>query len=586
MWMKRPCTVLILCLTVFLTAACQRDDEKVVSPLQAKNVVVEPQETLSPTSLNMPPTLPQRGSNEPLLADMASVNIVSASEEPVGMQMPAFVEAEFSGRDIEGLSLWAGRTDEDGTRQLFSHQQLASEPAAGEKRTWSDGVHELVHVWYTVGDFLTDANNGDFVILWNSEQGETIQTVNGRYRLVGTEEYVEAVLIVDVIEGRSSGLIELNTGQQISPQSGDEFQVTNLQLADNLSLMPASGVTLQFNDAGQLHYEKRPLPGGNYFLGLSLETESGETVADFIDLIIGNENLRSGYRAYYDPLVGYQFLYPTFMSELEFEENRLIGRNISDTMKLTITAHPDFDQKSASDLKSEVLRSYGDVQILYEDTAPIGSTGALWTAYGYDSEDGSHTGVLLIFNHGEKTYVVDIDGRSADESTILEMVRMLSESWVTRPGANDQADGNWRLTNVDGIELMVPADFQYAKLTNDWHRFSLDDGTTFIAIRSESASGGRILDRTRHWLGIAGNEVSEFAYSDFYTVELPPYDWIRLDFSYEDHEALEMSGSIMATRIRDQIIFLWFEAPADQIGELEQQISIITITISGLVVNE
>ncbi len=568
---KRYAVAILLCYMAVISISCQQGIESGITSLATPIPQGTSQLTPLSDSLARGPTLPQRHLDNTGQPEFVTVGVVSASGEPVGLQMPAFIEAEVAGRRIINVVLMAGDQGEDGSKRLLLFDELIPEPFSDESEFWPDGIHEIVHVWYSLGDYLTDDANGDFVLLQDSNLGKLMRTVDGRFRPAGQENYIEAILIVDTGEGGSIGLIESTTGSTISPQPGDEFQITNIDLLEDLNLAYSPGVSLIFNQAGQLTYEKRPLPGGLYFLGISSETESGMTATDLRELTVGNENLRSGLKAYYDPVKRFQFLYPEYLMEITEEGERLASQNISGTVKLTITSYPESYQKPVDDLKSNVLRTFGDVQILYEDTAPMGSTGALSTAYGYEAADGSHTGVFLVFYQDELAYVVDVDGRSDDEPRMLETVKILSDSWVHRPGVSGQFSGDWQPASVHDFELWVPSDYQFVKLTNEWHRFSGDDGLTFIALRSEPAAGGRILDRMRHWLEIAVRDVDDFAYSDFYTLDLADNSWIRLDFIYKLMDGTEMAGSIMAARFDEDLLFAWAEAPAEIYETFERE---------------
>ena len=575
---KRYVAAILFCFIAVISVSCQQNIESSITSLATPITQSSSQLTPSSESLARGPSLPQRHLNNTGQPEFVTVGVVSASEEPVGLQMPAFIEAEVAGRRMKNVVLLAGRQEGDGSRRLLLYDDLRSALLAGESETWPDGIHEIIQVWYSVGDYLADDASGDFVLLWDSDLGRGKRKVDGRFRPAGQENYIETILIVDTGVGVSTGLIESTTGSAISPQPGDEFQITNTRLLEDLNVAHSPGVSLIFNQAGQLTYEKRPLPGGVYFLGISSETASGLTATDLRELTVGNENLRSGFHAYYDPVKHFQFLYPEYLMEIMQEGERLTSQNISGTLKLTITNYPDSYQKPVADLKSDVLRTFGDVQILYEDTAPVGSTGALWTAYGYEAADGSHSGVFLVFYQDELAYAVDVDGRSEDEARMLETVNILSESWVIRPGASGQFAGDWQPASVHDFELWVPSDYQFAKLTNEWHRFSGADGLTFIALRSEPAAGGRILDRMRYWLEISARDVDDFSYSDFYTLDLADNSWIRLDFIYKLSDGTEMAGSIMATRFDEELLYAWAEAPADTHDTFEKEQYLLSLT--------
>lgn len=563
--------LILLCFSAVISISCQQSIETGISTLAPPPSPDTVQLTPTSPSLIQGPALPPRHSNKPVQPEFVTARIVSASDEPVGLQVPAFLEAEVAGWQMENVVLLAGRQEENGDRYLLLYDELDPDLHSGGSERWPDGVHEIVQLWSSLGDYLTDDANGDFVLLRESNLGEDIRTVDGRYRSAGQDEYTEAILIVDSGVGGSTRLIESASGSTISPQPGDEFQIANVQLLENMSQAQSPGVSLIFNQDGQIRYEERPLPGGSYFLGISSETVPGMTTADFRELTVGNENLRGGLRAYYDPVKHFQFLYPESLMEISKEGDRLTTQNISGTLKMSITNYPESYQKPVDELKTDVLRTFGNVQILYEDTAPVGSTGALWTAYGYEAVDGSHTGVFLVFYQDELAYVVDVDSRSDEEEKMLETVMILSESWVTRPGVEGHLAGNWQPAMVNDFEVWVPTDYQYTKMANEWHKFSKEDGLTFFSLRSEPAEGGRILDRMRQWLAIAARDVDDFAYSDFYTLDLADNSWVRLDFTYELGEGTEIVGSIMASRVGEELLFAWAEAPEEFYDTFEQE---------------
>ena len=551
--------------------SCQRQPAVTNTPPPIDLSPVVAPDGQEPEGTRILPTLTRRLPASGQLPELATVRIVSASEEPVGLQMPAYLEAEVAGRSIIRLARLAGRYDDSGDRRLLSYDLLRPKTPYGEEEVWADGIHELLQVWYTEGDYLTDGENGDFAILWESELEATMRTVNGRYRSAGQNEYAEAVLFVNIKEGRTVEVVETATGMARQPEFGDEFQIANLMVVDDNQLESVPGVSLTFNEVGQLSYEKRPLPGGSYFLGLLAETESGDKASDFVNYTVGNENLRDGYRAYFDPRMGYQFLYPSDWIGIEIEENLLATRNISGTLQMTVNVRSDMDQGSISDLKSEVLSTFGNVKILYEDTAQIGATGALWTAYGYGAANGPHTGVFLVFSQDGWVFVVDIDGISERELEVLDIAGSLSESWVSRPVAIGQEPGSWTPAELNGFRIMVPSELNYALLNNGWHRFTSEDGSILFAMRSEPAADGPILDRVRHWLDVAAKDVTDFAFSDIYAFDLDGKSWLRIDFAYQRDDGIEMAGSLMAIRIEEAIVFSWAESPVAGFDALEQE---------------
>jgi hypothetical protein len=334
---------------------------------------------------------------------------------------------------------------------------------------------------------------------------------------------------------------------------------------------------LSNDGAGGLSYERRPFPDGNYFFGLFAENETGDVSSDLIEFTVGNNNLRSGFRAHFDPDAGYQFLYPTDWIEPKVTGNLIASRNISDTLRLTISTISDDSNKPISDLKAQVLNAFGPVQILYEDTAPIGEAGSLWTAYGYESADGPRSGVFLVFVQNGLSFILDVDGPSASESEVIETIDWLSDSWVTRPATTAQNPGEWSSSRNREYILDSPATFRYSELTNGWHRFRADDDKTFIAFRLDDAQNGRILDRIRHWLGVSAQNVTDFAFSEIYTLDLAGTNWLRQEFSYLDENGAEIYGSLMAARVDGKLAYFWAEAPIESFDAFDSEILLISL---------
>ncbi len=573
---RYPYLINLFCIMLVLVS-CQRQSDAVTA-YRLEDEIGLPQLEAPTTSLvTSAPILSPRLVIESELDDYVSTNIISYSREPVGMQMPAYIEAEVVGRNIASIRRVAGVIGEGEQRRLVTNEYLQAPDSKSVISEWADGVHEMVQIWSTEGDYLTDGTNGDFVVLWSAEPGSSLYTVNGQYHVSATSESAEAILVIDTNESRPNKIMNASTGLEFFPSTGDKFQVTNLMLDEQGNVITSPGMSLSIDEVGDISFEKRPFPDGKYFFGLFAESESGETSNDLIEFTVGNDNLRLGFRAFFDPTAGYQFLYPTNWIEAKVNGNQVISGNITDTLHLTISTLPEDRNKPISDLKAQVLASFGAVQILYEDTAPIGEAGSLWTAYGYESADGLHSGVFLVFVQDGQSFVLDVDGLATRESDVIETIGWLSDSWVTRPVTTAKNPGNWASSRIGEYTLHRPAPFRYSELNNGWHRFREDNDKTFIAVRLEDAKDGRILDRIRHWLDVSARNVTDFAYSEIYTIDLAGTNWLRQEFSYLDENGEEIYGSLMAARVNGKLAYVWAEAPTDSFDEFDREILLISL---------
>jgi hypothetical protein len=225
------------------------------------------------------------------------------------------------------------------------------------------------------------------------------------------------------------------------------------------------------------------------------------------------------------------------------------------------------------------LQDFGEVQILYEDKVSLGSLGALRTVYGYEADDGSHTGVFISFVMDELAYIVDIDGKTELESTVLNYMETIASSFVSRPSQVGLGPRNWQIVKLNDLILSVPTNYRLASLKNDWHRLDSADGSGFIALRAETGSDS-LQDRLDHWQSVAANEVEEFSFSKSYEVRIGNQAWQRIDFSYDHEEVGLIYGNIMVADIDDHLLSAWTEAEVDNYAEIDGDIlSIILASV-------
>src|SRR5690606_5235439 len=113
------------------------------------------------------------------------------------------------------------------------------------------------------------------VVMWPTEPGSTLFTVQGRYRRADGDTYLDANLVFD---HRTASLTRVWTVQsdasgapaELLPQPGDEFQLYTLYYADG-EFQREPGTSLYFDDNRDLYFEWRALPDGRYFFGFQAE---------------------------------------------------------------------------------------------------------------------------------------------------------------------------------------------------------------------------------------------------------------------------------------------------------------------------
>jgi hypothetical protein len=582
--MKRYLFFLMLFGTIAtISLACRRE------PREEAFVTVpdvEPQPTVE-----VPSSIPSPGPNhQPLygngtrLPTTVKVSISSASPEPASIQMPAYIETEIAGSNLASIKRLVGRHELDGKLKLVSLEPVFQNSSGSPTNSWLDGSHYLTEVWYPEGYYLTDGVGGDFIVIWVGEPDSPIKTVNGIYRNANLPPTAsngsEAILALNLNDGQSEEVILTKDGRKLSPHAGDTFQLTDLLLEDGGILKPIPGVLLTFDDSGKLKVAKLPLTSGDYFVGLMAQTREGITSAAYANFLVRNDTVRPDMRAFYSPKDGYQFLFPTSWREPEIEPNRLVTGNVTGTITLVITTHPEMKDRPAEELRNKAIENFGEIQILYEDKVSVGSSGALRTVYAYDADDGAHTGVFLSFVIEELAYVIDIDGKAELETSVLEHLDSIANSFVSRPRQAGNILGNWQILRLSDFVLSVPANYHLVSLDNGWHRFDSSENFEFIALRIDRVSESPLVQKMEKWQSLASRGVTEFEYSKIYELNIDNQLWRRIDFSYEQDDYGLTSGNIMATEFDNYILSLWTEAEADKYLDFERDI--LSIVINSL----
>lgn len=514
-----------------------------------------------------------------------AVNLSAAQAPIAGLQNPAFINFQVIGRDVENVALIAGRYLEDGRQLLLEYDNLNPEPTVlpdgSELQAWRDGVHDDFFVWDTEVTYLYDGfDNGEFVVMWPTEPGSTLFTVQGRYRRADSDFYADANLVFD---HRTASLTRVWTVQsdqsgapaELLPQPGDEFQLYTLYYADG-EFLREPGTSLYFDDNRELYFEWRPLPNGQHFFGFQAENVAGETAVSFIDLTVDNSVVTPGYETYLDPYLGFQFLYPEAWFQPRYQDTLLYTSQRQGNTQFQVTIYPNLDAVVTPEtLKTQTLQQFGAVDILFENEVLVAGLPGLRTAYGYNKpEDGEHTGIFLTFVHQGTGFVVDVDGLSIDEATTQAVVQTIADSWAYRDVGIGLQPGRWPIATLDGFTVAQPATFAYQQV-GSWEWFGAG-ATTFVALRTEPTTldtNGVVTTLARD----AGADVENFEVGEPYQFPLGGTVWLRVDFSYDDPEAGTIWGFLMARVEEEQDIVAWAEAPSDKYNQLETAVFLTMI---------
>ncbi len=370
------------------------------------------------------------------------LNIVNTLSDQAGIQNPAYMDVEITGQDIQNVLLVAGRY-ENGLQHLLQYDFLLPEPTTlpdgSQLYEWRDGLHKDFFVWQTDSTYLYDANgNGDFAAMFPSEYNSPLYTIQGRYRRAGSDTYFDANLVFDTQQGVLSGVWTYqaearSAPNELFPEPGDEFQIYNLLMDAQGNVTAEPGTTVTFDNNRQVYYAWQTLPSDNYFLGFSATSISGESTYDVRDFQVNNDNLLSGYRAYLDPYLGFQFLYPDSWFAPSYSDGHLFTSDNSGNTVMNLYLYPNAGGTSPNALKQETLAAFGNPELAFENDITIGGTAATGTVYTYEGSNGAHTGFLLTFVQNGVGYVLDIDGPTTAEETTSQIVATFIDSWVFQP---------------------------------------------------------------------------------------------------------------------------------------------------------
>ena len=571
--MRRVSSFLIaLLILAGVNAACAdfvSDDSPPDNPVNATSPATPVSPSTTPIRLPPPPT------RNPQITNLAEVAVGLAVPENalVSVQYPAFVEAEIVGHEIESVAEVAGQIDVNGRHRLLALRQLQPDGSGlGRMSHWRAGVHELPLIWNTEADVLNDGANEEYALVVSHGENVELLAIRGSYQRAGEEGRANTLLLIDPEVRARNQLRDLDSGVTLEPRPGDAFLPDALFLGEDGQFVKEPGKRLVFDATAQIGLERQLLPAGGYFLGVSVRGPGGEIATETVDFIIEDRPLLPGYRAYLDPNYGFQFLYPADWPAPVGENGRLAIRQPSGTLELNITFFQNTGGRGADELKREVIQAFGSIQILFEDLIEVGGSGALWTAYGYHSAVGPRTGVFVVLVDGERGYIIDADGRSEEEARLLEIVRVLVDSWTFRPVGSAYRLGDWLRDESDGVSVAIPADYTDARLEEGWLRYSAEAPGSFVALRTENGGLEDLARRQLYWLEMVGAGNGEFSSNDAYEVELAGQRWIRSDYAYADPLGEVVWGTVAGKYVEDQLIFTWFEAPPIKFDALEREI--------------
>jgi hypothetical protein len=286
---------------------------------------------------------------------------------------------------------------------------------------------------------------------------------------------------------------------------------------------------------------------------------------------VDNAGLVPGVQTYFNRHYGYQFLLPEKWPSPAQKNGLEISEDPDSSLALSVTTESGLGQTSSREFREYVLEAYGDVQILYEEAVAIGDINTSWTAYGYEAEEGSHTGVILPVVNDGWGHVIDLEGLSADEEILLSTARIIVDSLVLRPLNDEEYLGKWQEFQIDDYVLSAGDSFLYKEPGEGWHEFGAKDGFSFIAFRSIDQTDSENDEILVGLVSEAAGAKANLAMSEDYQVELGANEWDRIDFSYSGPDGTPRMGFIMIPLDQSDGLVVWAESTPENLASMERE---------------
>lgn len=505
------------------------------------------------------------------------VALEAAPRAATSITDPALLATKVIGRNIESLAVVAAQEAADGRRVLRQFQSVEPSPvtlpAGTTTSMWPDGYHESLLVWDPIGGYLADVSgSGDYVAMQTADSSPVGAQVvaKGYFRHGDSERLTTADLafspatavprhlwVTDTVS--NDGLLV----SEVAPTAGDIFQPATLFIDSGGYVSSEPGVTLAFGDYQSIVRSTRPLPGGNFDVGMRAVALGSSPAVSKVAVTVDAPAESVTYRAFVDAAHGVQFPYPVSWPPPTVENDVAHTSDGSGQAQLQVRFYPNWTADLEA-LQSQILNTFGDVSILWQEPALVGTTEpveAQRTSYGYRNADGAErTGVFTTFVHNGVGYVIDIDGpRQAEEDT-LALMDAITADWRFIGPRLGFGNDPWSTLDIGNIRVDYPAEYAFQTF-NNWNRFAADP-RTFVAVRVQPA-GRTPAEAMAGLLQTAAEGVAGFEADEPQRYYYAGHVWQRNDFRYVDPSGTEIRGLLLSRLEANQEIAVWGEAPAE-----------------------
>lgn len=528
-----------------------------------------------------------------------NVEVLSVFPEVASIYQPAVVSLDISGRDILQVNYAVTYIISENERAVLDFDYLVSRTTTiggADIVNWSDGVTTRTFTWEAEVPKLTDGTVSTYALLIPNRDDPNVAIVNGEYTSVRGEDPLNAQLVFDLNERKSTslwGLSETADGAlqpfEVKIQDGDTFRPLWLTMDANNELTSSSfGDTLTLSSTTPITFEKVPAPTGQYSISFVAENVAGEKTLDEALIQVSNDNLAPNLRGYTDLAYGVNFLYPSSWIRPRFtpDGKRLFTADL--TTNTILSLFPYTEVTSAEETAAAVRESWSQLQNLQvsnERQAEINGLSAYIADYTYTFDGEARVGaVIAIYVPSQNVgYGFDLDAPAAIPGPAQEALAALIDSINFFEPQQATGQSAWQtVTLADGkVSFPVPADWIQA-ISGNWTLYGpANIPAIFAGLTWAAASGQSNQALAEYWVSQlqTNRQNLEILASQPYYVGSS--EWYLVVFRYEAD--VKMGGAFFAISSGGQDYVFWLEAPDAEFDQLYAEV--FSVAIGGFTFN-
>ncbi len=530
-----------------------------------------------------------------------SVAVTGVYPEMVSIYNPSVVTVEVTGRDVLQVNYSVAYVRTQDERIVLDYDYLIARtttPGGVDIINWADGLSERTFIWEAEVPVLTDGIVTTYGLILPNRDNPDIAVVNGDYIPANGDPTIEAQLVFDLNERRSTavwGINEMANGSlqpfQLQVQLGDQFRPLWLTMDADYDLATASyGEVLTLADAQSITFEKQPAPSGEYAISFIAENVTGEKRLDETIIQVDNDGVDASLRGYTDLTYGVNFQYPADWIRPRFTQDgkRLFTGDLATNTVLTL--YPYTDVSSAAETDAAIRASWNqlqNLQITNEREVTISGLPAYVTDYTYVYDGEPRIGAVIAIYVPEQGvgYGFDLDAPASNTEPAQAALQALVDSINFFEPAQLAGTSAWqRVSLADGaVTLPVPAEW-VREDRGDWAIFGPpDDATVFLALGAAETAGRSQAALAEHWVGNLRENVDGLAILAGEPYYVAGREWYLVVFTYED--TVKMAGAFFATtQAGGNDYIFWLEAPDAEFDALYAQY--FSVAVDGFMLNE